>query len=95
MTSNRESVALPARLIGMGRELDCQVRAIKVSLPGTAEYNFIRPIICDVPADLPDGLYSITFGGKTERVQRQHGAWIAPNCVVRLSHSSNVQESES
>jgi|GEM_PF-2220079 len=78
MTSNRESVTLPGHLVGMGREADCGVRAIKVSLPGTAEYNYIRPAIYDVPSDLPDGLYSITFGGKTERVQRQYGAWIAP-----------------
>ena len=78
MTSNRESVTLAGRLVGMGREVDCSVRVVKVSLPGTAEYNYIRPVIHDVPADLQDGLYSITFGGKTERVQRQYGAWIAP-----------------
>ncbi len=78
MTSNRESVTLPGHLVGMGRAVDCGVRAVKVSLPGTAEYNYIRPVIYDVPSDLPDGLYTITFGGKTERVQRHGGAWIAP-----------------
>lgn len=78
MTSNRENVTLPGRLVGMNRETDCSVRVVKVSLPGTDEYNYIRPIIHDVPSDLPDGLYSITFGGKTERVRRQYGAWIAP-----------------
>ena len=77
MTSSRESVTLLGRLVGRGREVDCSVRAVKVSLPGTAEHNYIRPVIYDVPADLPDGLYRITFGGKTERVQRQYGAWIA------------------
>lgn len=78
MASKRESVILPGRLVGMGRDVNCKVRVVKVSLPGTAEYNCIRPVIYDAPSDLPDGPYSITFGGKTERVQRQHGAWIAP-----------------
>ncbi|MGA2350358.1 MAG: hypothetical protein ABSF70_08000 [Terracidiphilus sp.] len=78
MASNHEIVRLPGRLAGMGREIQCSVQAVKVSLPGTAEYNYIRPHILDVPTDLPDGLYSLTFGGLTERVQRHTGAWIAP-----------------
>jgi hypothetical protein len=77
MTSQRESVTLPGRLVGMGQDINCTVCALKVSLPGTAEYNYVRPIICDVPADLPDGIYSIRFGGKTEMVQRKFGSWIA------------------
>jgi hypothetical protein len=77
MASKRESVTLPGRLVGMGHDANCKVRVVKVSLPGTDQCNYIRPVIHDVPSDLPDGLYSITFGGKTERVQRQYGAWIA------------------
>ena len=78
MASKRENVTLSGHLVGMGRNVDCRVRVVKVTLPGTAEYNYTRPVIHDVPSDLPDGLFSITFGGKTERVQRQYGAWIAP-----------------
>ena len=78
MASKRESVTLPGRIVGMGREVDCSVRAVKVSLLGTDDFNYIRPVIHGVPEDLPDGLYNITFGGKTERVQRHGGAWIAP-----------------
>jgi hypothetical protein len=78
MASNREFVRLRGRLVGMGREIECGVQAVKVSLPGTAEYNYIRPHIFDIPSELPDGLYSLTFGGMTERVQRHNGAWIAP-----------------
>jgi hypothetical protein len=62
----------------MGRDVNCSVRAVKVSLPGTDEYTYIRPVIYGAPSDLPDGPYSITFGGKTESVQRLMGAWIAP-----------------
>jgi hypothetical protein len=78
MASNREIVTLPGHLAGMGRDVNCSVGAVKVSLPGTAEYNYVRPVIHDAPADLPDGLYQITFGGKTDRVQRHNGAWLAP-----------------
>ena len=78
MASKREIVTLAGRLVGMGRESDCSVQAVKVSLPGTSEYNYARPVIHNVPSDFPDGLYSLTFGGVTERVQRQNGAWIAP-----------------
>jgi len=51
--------------------------AIEVSLPGTADYNFMRPVIYDAPADLPDSAYKIAFGGNTEDVQRHDGAWVA------------------
>lgn len=78
MASKRESITLPGRLVGMGHDVNCKVRVVKVSLPGTDEYNYIRPVIYDVPSDLPDGLYSIRFGGKSERVHRHGGAWVAP-----------------
>ena len=77
MESKRESVTLPGRLVGMSREVDCSVRAVKVSIQGTAEYTYTLPVIFDTPSDLPDGFYSITFGGGTERVQRKFGAWVA------------------
>ena len=77
MASNREIVTLPGRLAGMGRDVQCSVGAVKVSLPGTAEYNYVRPVIHNTPTDLPDGPYQITFGEKTERVQRHNGTWIA------------------
>lgn len=78
MASNREIVRLRERIVGMGREIECGVQAVKVSLQGTTEYSYVRPQIFDVPSELPDGLYSLTFGGMTERVQRHNGAWIAP-----------------
>jgi hypothetical protein len=78
MASYRESVTLPGRLVGMGRDVTCSVTATRVSLPGTNDYNYVRPLIHGVPVDLPDGLYTITFDEKSQRVQRQFGAWLAP-----------------
>jgi hypothetical protein len=78
MSSNHENVTLPGRLVGAGRAVECSVCLVKVSLPGTAIFEYIHPIIHDAPADLPDGFYDLTFGGKAEKVQRQRGAWIAP-----------------
>jgi hypothetical protein len=76
MASTRENVTLPGCLVGMGRDVECSVRAVKVSLRGTGDYNYVRPLICDTPADLPDGPYVITFGGATHNVQRLRGSWI-------------------
>jgi hypothetical protein len=78
MASKREVVRLSGRLVGMGHDVECSVQAVKVSLPGTAEFNYAGPHIYDVPPELPDSLYSLMFGGRTERVQRHCGAWIAP-----------------
>ena len=78
MASDRESVTLQGRLVGMGRDMACRVIAVKVSLRGTDDYYYVRPTIHDTPPDLPAGLYTITFGGKTQNVQRQREAWIAP-----------------
>jgi hypothetical protein len=78
MASDRESVTLSGRLVGMGRDVACSVTATKVSLGGTDDYIYVRPLIHDAPADLPDGLYMIRFGGATQNVQRQDGAWLAP-----------------
>jgi len=41
MASKRENVTLSGHLVGMGRDVACRVRVVKVSLPGTAEYNYI------------------------------------------------------
>lgn len=78
MTSNHEYVTLPGRLVGMGRIAECNVEAVKVPAGGIANYEYISRVIFHVPEDLPDGLYAITYGGKTENVERQRGAWVAP-----------------
>jgi hypothetical protein len=79
MASDRESVTMRGRLVGMGRDVECHVTAIKVSLRGTDDYQYVRPQIHGTPAGLPDGIYTITYDGVTDRVQRQYGSWTAAN----------------
>lgn len=42
-----------------------------------------RPQIYDVPDDLKDGLYELTFAGQRISVQRYQGGWVAPNQGLR------------
>ena len=79
MASRRENVILAAQLRGMGREVDCTVSAVKVSLPGTHLYEYTRLTILGEPTDLPDGQYEVAYDGRRDRVQRKFGAWIAAN----------------
>jgi hypothetical protein len=53
------------------------VLAVKVSLPGTDTYEYVRPLISGAPQDLRDGLYKLTFDGRTVPVQRHGGAWLS------------------
>lgn len=73
----RDTVHLSGRLRGRERDVACNVIAERVSLSGGAIYEYIRPMIADEPADLPNGVYTITFDGRTSLVQRLDGAWIA------------------
>ncbi len=80
MTTNRETVTLSGRLVGMGRDVSCSVRAVKVSLRGnggTVDFTYTRPVIFDAPSDLPDGPYTLTYDGQTVKVQQVNGSWLA------------------
>jgi hypothetical protein len=77
MASHREAVRIPGQLIGMGHTVQCTVTAIRVSLPGTDKFEYTNPVIGGTPYDLPDGVYELTYGWKTQKVQRQNGAFIA------------------
>lgn len=68
---------LSGPLRGMGREAECTVSAVKVSLPGTNLYEYTKLGIHNAPADLPDGPYAVTIEGRTVLVQRRQGAWIS------------------
>lgn len=78
MASRREIVMFTGHLTGMGREIECSVTLVKVSLPGTTKFNYVRPVIYGTPDYWPDGPYSLTFDGQTTTVRRLGGAWIAP-----------------
>jgi hypothetical protein len=77
MASHREIVMLSGRLKGMGREADCIVSAVKVSLPGTNASHYTKCQIQNAPDDLPEGQYQVTFGGDTTNVRKRDGFWLA------------------
>ena len=79
MTSRRETVTLSGRLVGMGRDVICSVRAVKVSLPGSggaADFNYVRAVIFEEPSDLLDRPYILSYGGQTTKVRRVNGSWL-------------------
>jgi hypothetical protein len=84
----RVRLILPAQLEGMGRHEDCRVHATKVSLPGSDTYEYVRPIIFGEPADLPDGIYALTFDGRSIPSQHLNEGWI-----IRGTHFSAAQHS--
>ena len=75
-TSHRETVMIAGRLNGTGYEAGCMVNAVKVSLP---QLNIWEYVECDIhlaPENLPDGLYKVTFEGRTMEVKRLDGYWL-------------------
>ena len=74
-TSYRETVMMAGRLKGMGREAECTVSAVKVSLPQLNIWEYVRCDIHLAPENLPDGRYAVTFEGKTMEVKLLYGLW--------------------
>jgi hypothetical protein len=75
-TSHRETVMMAGRLKGMNREAECTVSAVKVSLPELDIWEYVQCDIHLAPDDLADGLYQVTFKGRTMKVQLLDGIWI-------------------
>jgi hypothetical protein len=67
------TVLLPGRLNGMGRMTECSVLAEKES-PNAR--TFCQFMVLEAPADLPDGIYNVSFGGYSEKVQKLDGVWL-------------------
>ena len=75
--SIREAVLLEGVLKGMNLEVPCTVRAVKVSLPNLEILEYVRADIAQAPSELPFGAYDVSFEGKTMKVKKTAGGWIA------------------
>ena len=67
---------MAGRLKGMGHEAECVASVVKVSIP---HLNISEYVECDIhlaPENLPDGLYKVTFEGRTMEVKRLDGSWV-------------------
>jgi hypothetical protein len=77
MTSRREVVFLQGILRGVGRERPCRIRAVKVTLPGSAgafEYTEMSIVDSD---NFPDGKYELEFEGRKTSLVKREGTYIA------------------
>ena len=75
-TSHRETVMMTGRLKGMGREAECTLSAVKISLPLINIWEYVNCDIHFAPENLPDGQYEVTFEGRTIQVKKLDGYWL-------------------
>jgi hypothetical protein len=70
-------VFLKGRLVGMGLDAICDLKAIKVTMPGSSESTFDQPKILNAPAVLPDGLYTLHWVLGTLALKKHNGDWLS------------------
>ncbi len=77
--SNRESVLLPGILRGQGQEIECTVRATKVSLPGSGglpvAVAFSQYSIQSISRKVPDGRYKLSVNAEIIPMRLHNGLW--------------------
>ena len=76
MSPRGEVVTLSGHLSGMSQELDCSVTAVKFWLSGDDSFDYSLVIPFDTPPDLPEGIYKLSFDGRTMPIQRHGEAWL-------------------
>ena len=73
-------VLLRAPLKGMGREVECELIARRLSTGIVAQASSITTYsdckILTAPSDLPDGEYAIHLGSQVIPVLRHRGQWL-------------------
>ena len=62
---------------GMNREEPCLIDATEVGLPGTNVVEYCNYNVRQAPTDLPEGHYDLIVNGKTEKVRKYRGNWLA------------------
>lgn len=77
MASRLESVTLIGLLRGQGHDVDCTVRAVKVTQPGTGFVAYGQFAITRVSRVLPPGNYELSVNGETRSMLHENGEWVA------------------
>jgi hypothetical protein len=77
MVSIREAVLVSGTLKGMNHQVSCLVRAVKLSLINLDTWEYVAADIVQASSDLPDGLYDVSFDGRTMKVKKIAGNWEA------------------
>lgn len=63
-------------LEGMGLATRCEMLAMKEHPAEADKPLYSRCCVIDAPADLPDGVYQVTFAGHTVEARKEAGLWL-------------------
>lgn len=78
MASTKRQVSFPGVLRGQGHEATCTVLMTETSAPGSGlPPAYGQFSVRNVSKRLPDGEYTITVNGQTDKVRCQDGNWLA------------------
>jgi hypothetical protein len=72
----RSVVLIHGLLRGMGREVSCEMLAIRDSQSEKSPAVYSRCSVIEAPRDLPDGDYTVMFSGYTVSAKKEGGLWI-------------------
>ena len=61
----------------MGKQAFCVVMGTRTTEPDGSAGELVRLSVSQESADLPDGLYELSFQEQTEKVWRTGGFWVA------------------
>ena len=74
-------VILSGNVKGVGREAECTVEARRIGVDSGTElprtYSYTDCSVVAAPADLPDGDYTVYFGGQRFPATRLRGTWLS------------------
>ncbi len=84
----RSVVLIHGLLKGMGREVPCEMLAMKESVSGTSSAVYSRCSVIDAPQDLPDGDYTVVFNGSIVSARKEGGLWVPDGeCVAAAAEA--------
>jgi len=77
--STREPVRCSGIIRGAGGEATCTVYAMKVSLPGTDQFEYVDWSVKNMSVNLPDGPYQVSAFGRVTAVAIRNGYFLNPH----------------
>ena len=72
----RSVVLIHGLLRGMGHEEPCEMLAMKETQPENGAPFFSRCSVIEAPQDLPNGVYTVSFGNYLVPARKDSGLWI-------------------
>ena len=89
----RSVVLIRGLLKGMGREVPCDMLALKDATSETGLAVYSKCCVIDAPMDLPDGIYAVTFSGQVAAARREGGLWLPEGTTSPLQIEPRPSES--